>query len=105
MEQKGKRKDFKQGLKNISALRFFTGGGYRVVVMVGRGGYAKGLCSVLPELRSCFLLGGLGEGQVVKNIVILLSAETLAADSSRRWHLCYPCPILPGMDIITSGQR
>lgn len=47
----------------------------------GGGGYAKGLGSVLPELRSCVLLGGLAEGGVVKNIMILLSAETLAAET------------------------
>lgn len=73
--------------------------------MGGGGCHAKGLHGVLPELRSCFLLGGLGEGQVVKNIMIFLSAEILAADSFCRRHLCCPCPILPGMDITTSGQR
>lgn len=74
--------------------------------MVAMGGsYAKGLCGVLAELRSCFLRGGLGEGQVMINIGILLSPETLAADSIRGRRLCYPRPILPGMDISAPGQR
>lgn len=105
-EQKGKRKDFKQCLKNnISILPLFhqrrpqggSGSGVR--------GCAKGSCSVFTQLRSFFLLGGLGESQVVKNSYTPFSAETLAAVSFYRRHLCCPSPILPRMDVTTSGQR
>lgn len=37
--------------------------------------------SVLSELRTFFFLSGLGEIQVVKSIMMLVSAETLTADS------------------------
>lgn len=44
-----------------------------MVAMVGLGVMLKGI-SVLSELRSRILLSGLGQGQVVKNIMMLLSA-------------------------------
>lgn len=73
---------------------FFTRGGHRVVAMVGLGVMLKGI-SVLSELRSRVLLSGLGQGQVVKNIMMLLSAETLTADSFCR-SPPNPAPSFPG---------
>lgn len=91
-EQKGKR------LQTVSEEQhqrppLFSSGGHRAVAMVGLGVMLKGI-SVLSELRTCFLLSGLGEGQVVKNIMMLLPAETLTADSCRR--PSNPAPSFPG---------
>lgn len=49
--------------------------------MVGwAGDCAGGLSSVWPLLGSCFLLGGLGEGQGERKKMVLISAEILTTD-------------------------
>lgn len=49
--------------------------------MVGwAGDCAGGLSSAWPLLGSCFLLGGLGEGQGEKKKIVLISAEILTTD-------------------------
>lgn len=60
----------------------------------GAGDYAKGYQCLVRAQKSCFAQW-LGQGQVVKNIMMLLSAETLTADSFCR-SPPNPAPSFPG---------
>lgn len=65
----------------------------------------KGYAVSCHSSEVAFCLVGWEERQVVKNIMIFLSGEILAAGSFCRRHWGCPCPSLPGVGINTSRQR